>query len=96
MVNSLLRIKSIRAKIDSASRALQLIKKMGDIEKKAMPHLESSDNTFIDMKIENLQEKERKLYISNYMKNKFSIDGVYFNNLEESSKERLTYYFNNL
>lgn len=61
-----------------------------------MPHVETSDNNFIDLVIEKIQSKERIGYLEDFINDVFDIEGYYFKDLQYDEQERVFDYYESL
>jgi hypothetical protein len=59
-----------------------------------MPHVQTTDGRYLDLEIENIQNKQE--YLSNFIFNHFEKDGITFNELNQDDKERLKYFYYSL
>lgn len=64
--------------------------------KTTIPHVETDSGEFLDLTLEKLQQDQRIHYLENFIKGKFMIKGISFNDIINDDKERLRYYLENL
>lgn len=97
MITVFNKIRKIRSSLNPDYKVLNELRKLSEIKKHSAPHVETVTGDFIDLKTETLPDKgQRRLYLQNFVNNKFSVNGVYYNNLDEDSKERINYYLQHI
>ena len=97
MIQVFEKIRKIRSSLNPDYKILNELRKLSELRKKSEPHVETVTGDAIDLRTETLADnKQRKTYLQNFINNKFSVDGFYYMNLDEDSKNRVNYYFQNL
>lgn len=70
--------------------------KSANFIKTAIPHVETMGGDFLDLTLEKLPEDQRIHYLRNFVKGKFTINGISFNDVIEEDKGRLLYYLHSM
>lgn len=63
------------------------------MNKISQPHIETKDHNYIDLKIENIPNKERVGYLEDFINDIFDIDGYYFKDLNYDDQNRIFYIY---
>ena len=75
---------------------IESILKKSSLKKVSFPHLENQEGKPLDLEIEQLPDDQKVQFLSNYTKNIFAKDGVYFKDLVPEEQLLVKEYYQSL